>query len=139
MSWCVRCRSALCGRKLDEVSEQVKEGKPFLSEIVNSTASSEEATSFARRKSAVHSRGVFSAVMQIIYRNFLKRSISETEVDHYFSGYKSGEDFFDVILSIGNSEEASAAQQVRQTTPNLADTLIQIYQWLLVVDPLRKN
>ena len=119
--------------ELDEVSEQVKGGK-HLSEIVNSIASSEEATAFARSKSAIHSRGVLSAVMEIIYRNFLGRSISETEVDHFFSGYKSGENFFDVILTIENSEEAQAARQNRQAGPLATRTksdyvIDSIIQW----------
>jgi hypothetical protein len=71
--------------------------------------------------------------MEIIYRNFLGRSISETEVDHFFSGYKSGENFFDVILTIENSEEAQAARQSRQAGPlatrtksdYVIDTIIQ--------------
>ena len=79
--------------EVGETLGQLKEGAN-LGDVVHSILSNEEASAFARRKSAIHSRGVFSAVMQIIYRNFLERSISETEVDHYFSGYKSGEDFF---------------------------------------------
>ena len=93
---------------------QLKEGAN-LWDVVHSILSSEDATAFARHKSAIHSRGIFSAAMQIIYRNFLGRSISETEVDHYFSGYKSGEDFFDVILSLGTARRQVLRVQVSQT------------------------
>jgi glycosyltransferase involved in cell wall biosynthesis len=85
----------------------------FLSEL----ASREDAIDFARRRSAQQDRGAFSRAVQTLYRTILGRPITEAEIDHYFRGYKAGEDFIEVLLSIEDSPEARAA---RQTTRDLA-------------------